>query len=501
MAARFPPPPISRLPPLSSLAPSVSNRYPSIPPSYSNRTPVSTRQLSSQSPPVSLYYANARSIRCKTPQLSFLLSSSQFRVICITETWLDSSDCDSLLVGGYSDFLPFRCDRVVNDDYGRGGGVACIVHNSLSPILVSSFSSSQLESCVVDLNLIYCSSFPYRKIRLILVYRSPSAPNNSMIALLEFLESQMSDNFPCVLLGDFNLPSIDWLSLSSPVPNDFLDFVSFHRFNQYVTFPSRLNNYLDLVFCNKDVINSIAPSTPLSDHLSITFDLSIPSPPPGTFTPTRLFRLADWTSISNCIYDHNWTLALRNLDAHESYEYFVVFIKHLLDSFVPFSKPSLHSRYPRNVKILYNKSTHLSRTAPNSVACLKMTRRFTVALNRFHCSLENRIVASSNSKLFYSYCNEKLKSPKTTPSGILDSDGTFLMSSIQKCIAFDKYFCSVFSKPQHSPLQPPSSFHEFDLPSISQQDVMYALSKLAPKVNVTPDSIPSIVLSKSSYHL
>jgi hypothetical protein len=179
----------------------------------------STRLLSPQT--VSLYYANARSIRCKSPQLSFILSSSLYRVICISETWLDLSDSDSFLVCGFPEYFPFRCDRIMTDDYGRGGGVACLVHNSLSPVLISSFSSTLLESCIVDLNVPFTSSFPFRKIRIITVYRSPSSPTSSLVSLLSHLVTHISIDFPCVILGDFNFPSIDWTTLSSPVHNDF----------------------------------------------------------------------------------------------------------------------------------------------------------------------------------------------------------------------------------------------------------------------------------------
>ncbi|GMS83618.1 hypothetical protein PENTCL1PPCAC_5793 [Pristionchus entomophagus] len=125
-----------------------------------------------------------------------------------------------------------------------------------------------------------------------------------------------------------------------------------------------------------------------------------------------------------------------------------------------------------------------------------MTDRFNTALNRFHCTLENRIVNSSNPKLFYKYCNSKLTAPKTSPSGIIDSDGTLLLTNNLKCIAFDRFFCSVFTHPQSSPLPQPCPSIIFDVPFVSHLDIIYALSKLAPKVNVSPDHIPSIVLTK-----
>ncbi|KAF8374380.1 hypothetical protein PRIPAC_80809 [Pristionchus pacificus] len=408
--------------------------------SLAHSPPVSTRQHNDTSSPVSLYYANARSIRCKSPQLSFILSSSQFRIICISESWLDHSDCDSLLVGGFSDYHSFRTDRVICENYGRGGGVACIVHSSLNPVLISSFSSPLIESCIVDLHPPITPSSPFKKIRLVTVYRSPSSPLSSLVSLLEHLEPLLSDEFPCVLVGDFNFPSIDWVSLSSPMPNDFLDFIAFHRFHQYVSFPSRLNNFLDLVFCNQDLIDN-SSVFPLLLHV-------FPSP------PVHIVVLIGNQSI--IVFSPIIGPALNSLDAHESYDYFVDFVNHTLDTFVP----------------IVDYCLELPLTA---LLVKQMSQRFTVALDRFHCSLENRIVSSSNSKMFYSYCNDKLKPPSPTHPLFLDSDGTSV------------------------PFLRPLNYATFLLPHPYTHLTCLSFPhtiKLAPKVNVTPDRIPSVVLSK-----
>ncbi|KAF8355498.1 hypothetical protein PRIPAC_97121 [Pristionchus pacificus] len=376
----------------------------------------------SRSPdPLSIFYANCRSIRSKSHHLSFLLSSFTYRIISLCETWLDVSDSDALLIGQSPEFLSFRNNRVISDEYGRGGGVALIVHNSLSPALVSSFSSLLLEAITVDLHIDYRNDLPFRKIRIITVYRSPSSPAQSLSSFIAYLTHLLSSDFPCIILGDFNLPHIDWLGLSSPSQNDLLDFVSDHHFSQFVPFPTRFNNFLDLVFCDRDIIHNVSPLLPISDHLSVGFELRIPSPPPRHHVPSRVYRLADWTTINSCFFNHDWTVALRDLNATDSFIYFVEFVNNVLDSCVPLSKPSSLCRYPRNVKILFSKSNHLARIAPNSLACHKMAQRFNSALLDYHCYLENRIVATSNSKAFYKFCSGKLKAPKSTPSAIINS--------------------------------------------------------------------------------
>ncbi|GMR32896.1 hypothetical protein PMAYCL1PPCAC_03091, partial [Pristionchus mayeri] len=361
------------------------------------------------------------SIRCKTQSFSFLLASFTYRVLSFSETWLASSDSDSLLINSYHDYFVFRNDREISDDSGRGGGVALIVHSSLSPVLISSFTCPLIEAITVDLYLTFTNNLPYRKIRIITIYRSPSSPSLSLTSLVYYLSLLANDSFPCIILGDFNLPQVNWLAFSSPTQNDLLSFMADNRFNQYVTFPTRCLSFLDLVFCNYDIIHNVSPSIPLSDHISVNFDLRIPSPSPRQYTPSRMYRLADWHSLNENIFCHDWTIALRDLNANDAYIYFTNFINNLLDSYVPLSRPSEFSKYPKNVRILYGKSHNLARIAPNSVASIQMHNRFKSALNRFHCYIESKIVASSNSKSFYQFCSGKLSSPKLTPSAIIDN--------------------------------------------------------------------------------
>ncbi|GMR48049.1 hypothetical protein PMAYCL1PPCAC_18244, partial [Pristionchus mayeri] len=393
---------------------------------------------SPSSPNVSLFYANCRSIRCKTQSLSFLLASFTYRVLSFSETWLASSDSDSLLINSYHDYFVFRNDQAIT----------------------------------VDLYLTFTNNLPYRKIRIITIYRSPSSPSLSLTSLVNYLSLLANDSFPCIILGDFNLPQVNWLAFSSPTQNDLLSFMADNRFNQYVTFPTRCLSFLDLVFCNYDIIHNVSPSIPLSDHISVNFDLRIPSPPPRHYTPSRMYRLADWHSLNENIFYHDWTIALRDLNANDAYIYFTNFINDLLDSYVPLSRPSELSKYPKNVRILYGKSHNLARIAPNSVASIRMHNRFKSALNRFHCYIESKIVASSNSKSFYQFCSGKLSSPKLTPSAIIDNSGTTLLTNDDKCVAFSQFFSSVFSHPMNCPLPLLTPSLTFDLPTISHLDIL-----------------------------
>ncbi|GMS94051.1 hypothetical protein PENTCL1PPCAC_16225, partial [Pristionchus entomophagus] len=62
-------------------------------------------------------------------------------------------------------------------------------------------------------------------------------------------------------------------------------------------------------------------------------------------------------------------------------------------------------------------------------------------------------------------------------------------------LTFSKYFASVSTSPLQSPLpshSPPLNTPLFDLPFISISQILIAISSLAPKCNLSPDSLPNI---------
>ncbi|WP_141652272.1 hypothetical protein, partial [Bacteroides thetaiotaomicron] len=63
---------------------------------------------------------------------------------------------------------------------------------------------------------------------------------------------------PSLIIGDFNYPSIDWYTYSSPTASivPFLDFITSKHFNQLIDFPTRGKNILDFALCNSSLIKS-----------------------------------------------------------------------------------------------------------------------------------------------------------------------------------------------------------------------------------------------------
>ena len=107
-----------------------------------------------------LYY-NTRSIIPKRAELSALCTAEEPHIVCLTETWLDEDISDhEICFGNYS--------IVCRDRNGHGGGVAMLIHNSLSySILVK--GTDDLKVIFVSLS---CAS---GKFCLGVFYRPPSS--------------------------------------------------------------------------------------------------------------------------------------------------------------------------------------------------------------------------------------------------------------------------------------------------------------------------------------
>ncbi|GMR35432.1 hypothetical protein PMAYCL1PPCAC_05627, partial [Pristionchus mayeri] len=335
-----------------------------------------------------------------------------------------------------------------------------------------------------------CINTPFKSVRICMVYRSPSCASTSLESFLSFITPLIIDT-PFLMCGDLNLPTIDWVNFSAPSQNDFLSFASDFRMTQFV-------------LCNHNIVFNVNPALPFADHTSIAFSLGVPPPPTREFTSSRKYHLADWDSINHLISSHDWTIALSALDADQAYTYFSDFMNYTLDNFVPKSSPSPISAYPPYLRNLHFKSDRATSLAPNSVLAKKLATRFEKALRAHYVRVESRVIESKNPKAYYSLCKTRLKSSNSAPPGIIDVDGTKLLTNLDKAQAFSKYFASVSSSPLLSPLLPSThsqSESKFDLASITLSQILIAIRSLSPKCNTSPDGIPNIVYSKCKFSI
>jgi Endonuclease-reverse transcriptase len=126
----------------------------------------------------------------------------------------------------------------------------------------------------------------------------------------------------CIMVGDFNLPDIDWEAglAKSKADTDLLEATQVANLEQLMTFPTHVRgNVLDLLLTNipERVLNvHDAGRLGNSDHCILSFDL-VTKMATGTRQKVKNWRSADWSSIKSGLQNTVWPTAEDNTSVEE----------------------------------------------------------------------------------------------------------------------------------------------------------------------------------------
>ena len=215
---------------------------------------------------------NFQSIKNKVPETQVLIDSADPDIIVGSETWLNSNVFSSEVLP--ANYNVFRRDRT--DGYD---GVLIAVKDDLVSTPIHTSSDSELISVKIKCDKsksVIISSF----------YRPPTATSEEQTEqIIEELTKRRLDNEKCDFWigGDFNLPDIDWPSLTVnshqyPVSmsNRYLSIPSQCGVDQVVEAPTRGNKTLDLFFTNNpSLVDKCKPIPGVGDHDAILIDTLI----------------------------------------------------------------------------------------------------------------------------------------------------------------------------------------------------------------------------------
>ena len=194
------------------------------------------------------------------------MRKSGFQVYCITETWLNS-DIDSGIFG-LDRYSWIRSDRP-----DRGGGSAILLSNELKYRVIN-FCQGHHEICAVDIlgsDCDYC--------RLVCVYRPPNYSTASTANLIDTISALVGNSKSYLIVGDFNLPGIDWRTFHASNDSERLlvDFVLDSGSVQAVDEPTHIGgNTLDLMIASDPwlVMNLNVTDPLISDHMGIATEVN-----------------------------------------------------------------------------------------------------------------------------------------------------------------------------------------------------------------------------------
>ncbi len=448
---------------------------------------------------INCLYFNARSIVNKLHELHSTLQSGEFDVVCLSETWLTSSVTDAMLATpGY---IVVRCDRV-----GRvGGGVAILCKEELqvAPVSVDA-KFATCEVCALDFVVSNCQK------RLICAYRPPSTSDDATDLFVECLQSLVTGyvSGPVCLVGDFNLPSVDWQGLRFPdihVYASFMqDVVFFHGFRQLICEPTRGDACLDLLLVNDPLLMSshrvYVPFADTCDHNSIVFSLNhVPAASQPRYR--RVWRKADWEGARSFLASLDWSDVFANCpDIDAYYSALLSLLQRVIETYVPLVKcrPG-KARLPVYLQRLFRRKrqafvpAHCS-TPTTRAHYRKMTSLCKRKLAAFHRRREDSVLSGGNIRSFYQYVNNQ-RVVKSRVAPLKRFDGTLATDPVDQAFVLSNYFSSVFTRDNgvcpEFPRRCSASISEVTFPPFAVYNKLRVLKRTT---SAGPDSVPNILL-------
>ena len=145
------------------------------------------------------------------------------------------------------------------------------VKNTLNPIERKSSATCTRKIIQVDIN-------PKNAVhlKLVLIYRNPSITAADDDEFYTMLEEILLSQHECVIMGDFNLPNIDW-TLERPIPapgNKLIQLLADNNLTEHVHETTRQNNILDLVISTEEeLIANLKIIDKFGDHQQSYFQL------------------------------------------------------------------------------------------------------------------------------------------------------------------------------------------------------------------------------------
>ncbi len=459
---------------------------------------------------------NFDGIKNKVANLAATIANYTPDVIIGTETHIDSSINSSELFP--PDYSVYRKDR------GGGiskGGVLIATRNDL----IATHRIDLDTDC--EIVWVTISIHGSKDVTIGAFYRSQkfgSAPAY-MDALRESLSkiNSTSNNQQIWLAGDFNMPDIDWETMSlkpggvyANVSRHMIEIANDYGLEQIVRKPTRGENILDLFFTSNPTLVERSTTCPgLSDHDGVPL-IIIGTKPKTTKQKPRnvfLYHKADMdafrTDIGNWSKEFCSRSDIANMSVNEMYNEFQSNIQTCMDKHIPTKRLSHRNQSApwinRRVRRLHKRkqrayNTYKKDRNQTNYENFKKQRKITFNETRKAHRRHINDVCSDSPKSFWSY----IKSLKVDSVGIptLKSGGRLESDNKTKADILNDQFKSVFTiEKENLPDLP-----ELDIPvmadiQISVDGVAKLLHDLQPNKAAGPDNISPKVLKAAANEL
>lgn len=426
-------------------------------------------------------YTNADQLTLsKKHELQTLSQNEKPHIIAICEVKTKVGALKNLHEYEFGEYTQANQTNVNNT---KGRGILILAHNSIKHLIVKVAPMEFEEACSIEVRLSAGDLLLFA-----CLYRSPSKTkttdedNIKLNTLMRTISSEKKYSHNCII-GDFNLPTINWENWTTPHGEDskeerFLDAIRDSFLYQHIDEPTRCRgtddpSTIDLIFtCEQNQVQNLQYLSPLgkSDHsvLSFTFDCYSER---KANSKRYTYDAVDYTILRQFLSTNDWSNELQeNINGksvNQSWKLFKDKILELRNRFVPLKetdcqhwnkrkgaipigidlqnevreKGRLHRKWVRStcpVERSHNRQVYI--TARNRV-----NRMMSRARRRYEKNICNK--SKTKPKVFWSHVRGKMKSASgVSPLLETPNDKSSLKhEDHEKASILQKQFCSVFT--------------------------------------------------------
>ena len=427
-------------------------------------------------------------------------------------------------------FKLFRRDRnfVINSDdidtvsASSGGGSIIYIKTCLNPVELDWFDVCDSVAVQFDSNI--------GRVNIACVYRSISLNQNQNDTMLNMLTRLVCEDIESVVVGDFNLPNVSWLSGSiiGPVDtrnkglvfeknvlnwlhnNGLIWYINDEVTRRRVVNGILQESTLDQVFStNQALINQVEIVSPLgkSDHVGFDVELNLSlnrkdrkENEPGVIK--QLWNKVTYKEIYDKSCEIDWFYSKDMLSIENMWDELCNKMRLVSDDIVP-TENSLKLKQPW-VNSSLKRCRKKTDKCWSSFDCNPTVENLNVALNQqekfedmsFKCKIEfeKRITKhlKTNCKPFYAYLRGK-RVVKDSVSSLEKPDGSLTKNNIETAEVLADAFASVFVKEPYGPLNEEcydiSEDSVIDDLEITSDDVLDEFKKINISKSPGPDEI------------
>lgn len=431
-------------------------------------------------------------------------------IILITESWCNNQINNAAIsLPGYQLETDLRRDRTDTGN-GIGGGLVVYSKNGVKLETVEKFDN-------IDFNQ-FCAfkiKTTETPIHIVLMYRPPNSGIDNLTKMCQIISS-LGEN--SIVIGDINLPDIDWVEENATSKGKrLLEVVLEEGLDQLVRFPTHTKgNTLDLVITNcPDKILDVRDVGRLgrSDHCMMEILIATQTMSMETAGRRTDWRKANWDKLKEELAAVNWRRIMTQNSVEEAWTNMKTTIEEAVEKNVPKStvqgegKPRWLTREITRLlgrKRKAWKTLSIYRDRENEEKYTMLEREVKNKIQRAKRRMEREIAncTDNNGRKFNRYVKSKTRA-KTTVGPLKGNDGQLISDDQEMAACLNNFFSSTFTREDNTrmPIKAPETAKSLCNIEITRKSILEKIKKLKPDSAPGPDKIQSRMLKELANEL